>query len=176
MTPIPPSVLSAYQIPATALRVVPFGQGHIHRTYRLATGGAGPHAQLLLQQVNHSVFPDPVQLGRTIRRTTDHVRAKLKMAGTQDVERRVLTPLPTAADNDCEQDEDGRWWRAFLFIEGAHSLEGAHSPQQAHAAARAFGLFQRALADLPAPRLPETLPGFHDTPRRLEKDYHPPPN
>ena len=31
----------------------------------------------------------------------------------------------------------------------------------------AFGQFQKRLADLPSPRLRETIPGFHDTPGRL---------
>src|SRR6201999_3881330 len=34
-------------------------------------------------------------------------------------------------------------------------------------AAFAFGRFQSLLADLPAPRLHDTIPGFHDTPSRL---------
>ena len=37
----------------------------------------------------------------------------------------------------------------------------------AYQAARAFGSFQQLLADLPAPRLVETIPDFHNTPRRF---------
>jgi Ser/Thr protein kinase RdoA (MazF antagonist) len=40
------------------------------------------------------------------------------------------------------------------------------SPTEAEAGGRAFGAFQRRLADLPGPRLHETIAGFHDTPRR----------
>jgi hypothetical protein len=36
-------------------------------------------------------------------------------------------------------------------------------------AARAFGDFQKILADLPSPRLHETIPNFHNTPWRLER-------
>jgi Ser/Thr protein kinase RdoA (MazF antagonist) len=43
------------------------------------------------------------------------------------------------------------------------------SPQQAFQAARAFGRFQKLLADLPAPRLHDTIPGFHHTPQRFAK-------
>jgi aminoglycoside phosphotransferase (APT) family kinase protein len=41
------------------------------------------------------------------------------------------------------------------------------SAEQAFKAARAFGEFQRQLADLPAPRLHDTIPDFHHTPKRF---------
>jgi hypothetical protein len=41
------------------------------------------------------------------------------------------------------------------------------SPQQAYEAARAFGRFQALVADLLAPRLHDTIPDFHHTPKRF---------
>jgi hypothetical protein len=41
------------------------------------------------------------------------------------------------------------------------------SPVQALAAAKTFGRFQKLLADLPAPRLNDTIPDFHHTPKRF---------
>jgi Ser/Thr protein kinase RdoA (MazF antagonist) len=41
------------------------------------------------------------------------------------------------------------------------------SADQVGHAARAFGRFTALIADLPPPRLHETIPGFHDTPGRL---------
>jgi hypothetical protein len=40
-------------------------------------------------------------------------------------------------------------------------------PDVAYEAARLFGLFQKVLIDFPEPRLVETIPHFHDTPRRF---------
>jgi len=42
------------------------------------------------------------------------------------------------------------------------SRPGVESAAEARVVARAFGAFQRALNDLPPPRLHEHLPGFHD--------------
>ena len=42
----------------------------------------------------------------------------------------------------------------------------SQTPAQAEQAGRAFGEFQSLLADLPAPRLHETIPDFHNTPLR----------
>ena len=58
-------------------------------------------------------------------------------------------------------DADGDVWRMYRFIERARSYDVVESGPQAYEAARAFGEFQRMLADLPLPRLHETLPDFH---------------
>jgi Phosphotransferase enzyme family len=57
---------------------------------------------------------------------------------------------------------EGRWWRAFPFIEGTHAVDTPESPHQAERAARAFGGFVADLADLEPSVLTETIPRFHD--------------
>jgi Ser/Thr protein kinase RdoA (MazF antagonist) len=53
------------------------------------------------------------------------------------------------------------------FIEGSVCRERATSDAEAYEAGRAFGRFQRLLADYRGPRLHETIPNFHHTPRRV---------
>ena len=53
-----------------------------------------------------------------------------------------------------------------LHREGSQ-YEAVESTEQAFQAAKAFGEFQRLLSDLPAPRLHETIPDFHHTPKRF---------
>ena len=65
-----------------------------------------------------------------------------------------------------------RYWRAYRFIEGARTYDAVSSPQQAFEAAKAFGEFQRLLADLPAPRLHESIPDFHNTSKRFAALEH----
>ncbi len=64
-------------------------------------------------------------------------------------------------------DADGNYWRAYQFIDNATTYNSVESPEQAFQAAKAFGEFQRMLADLPAPRLHDTIPDFHHTPKRF---------
>jgi aminoglycoside phosphotransferase (APT) family kinase protein len=64
-------------------------------------------------------------------------------------------------------DAEGGYWRAYRFIEGARAYDTVESSQQAYQAARAFGEFQKMLVDLPAPRLRDTIPDFHNTPKRF---------
>ena len=80
----------------------------------------------------------------------------------------MLTLMRTRDGRACLVDEDGAFWRMYRFIEGARSYDVVESAAQAYEAARAFGEFQRMLADLPGPRLNETIPDFHNTPKRLQ--------
>ncbi|MCX6953446.1 MAG: aminoglycoside phosphotransferase family protein [Verrucomicrobia bacterium] len=69
---------------------------------------------------------------------------------------------------DVFHDPAGNWWRAYDFIEGAHTVERVTNEAQAREAARAFGEYQALLADLPGKRLHETIPNFHHTRSRFE--------
>jgi aminoglycoside phosphotransferase (APT) family kinase protein len=145
----------------------PYGNGHIHDTYRVffaAAGTAARPASIVLQRLNTHVFRDPGRLMENIARVTAHLAAVL--AGEPDRDRRALTLIPTRTGRALHTDEEGSLWRAWRFIADAYSLEQIGSPAQAFQAARAFGLFQQQLATLPAPPLHPTIPDFHSTPRR----------
>ena len=64
-------------------------------------------------------------------------------------------------------DEQADHWRVYIFIEKARTFDAIESPRQAFQAANAFGKFQALLADLPIPRLHDTIPDFHDTRKRF---------
>ena len=90
-----------------------------------------------------------------------------KVAGEPDASRRVLTLIPARSGAAFFRDDAGNYWRAYIFIEAARGHDAVQSPAQALAAAKAFGRFQKLLADLPAPRLNDTIPDFHHTPKRF---------
>jgi aminoglycoside phosphotransferase (APT) family kinase protein len=75
--------------------------------------------------------------------------------------------IPTLDGAAVYRDETGDFWRVYLFIEKARTYDAVQSEAQAFQAAKAFGLFQRQLADLPVPRLHDTIPDFHHTPKRF---------
>ena len=102
---------------------------------------------------------------QNIQRVTAHISSKL--AGQPDFSRRVLTLIPTRAGKNVLCDPQGNYWRVFVFIEKARTWDAVESPKQAFEAAKAFGHFQCLLADLPAPRLHDTIPNFHHTPKRF---------
>ena len=78
-----------------------------------------------------------------------------------------MSLIPSRDGQPFHRDDSGFYWRVYLFIEKARTYDAVQSPAQAFAAARAFGRFQQLLADLPAPRLHDTIPDFHHTPKRF---------
>jgi hypothetical protein len=147
--------------------VTPLRLGHIHSSFVVDVGGGKDVSRLLLQRINASVFPDPEGVIRNARCVTSHLRAGMDRLGAVDLERRVLTPVAADGGVDHVRDGDAGWWRAFHFIEGAEPaavLDAKH----VEGAARAFGQFLFLMADYDGPHLALTIPGFHDTPRRLE--------
>ena len=159
------AVARHFQIAGEFLEAAPYGNGHINDTYRVVFDQAGTTTRYILQRINHNIFKDPAALMENIQRVTAHLARKA--GGERDSSRRVLTLVP-ARDGGCyHRDEQGNHWRAYLFIEKAQTFDAVESTQQAFQAAKAFGKFQKLLADLPAPRLNDTIPGFHDTPKRF---------
>lgn len=146
------------------LSAEPYGNGHIHDTYRVFFAPTGSPARMILQRINTQVFRNPDVLTENVARVTAHLAAQL--AADPDRDRRALTLIPTRAGAALHTDEDGGLWRAWRYIPDAYSLDQIDSPAQAFEAARAFGLFQQQLASLPAPPLHATIPDFHHTPKR----------
>ncbi len=142
-----------------------YGSGHINDTYAAVFDQAGAPARYVLQRINHNIFKNPVALMENVQRVTAHLAGKL--SGERDFSRRVLTLIPARSGLCYSCDEHGSYWRVYLFIEKARSYDAVESPRQAFEAAQAYGRFQKLLADLPAPRLHDTIPDFHHTPKRF---------
>jgi aminoglycoside phosphotransferase (APT) family kinase protein len=145
-------VIAQFAIDAPVVAIEPFSgpAGHINASY-VVTARRG---RFFLQRLNRHVFPDLAALMDNVARVTRHIGGPLRL-------------VPTREGSAYARDDQGDVWRLYDFIEGAVARQSA-SAADAERAARAFGGFQRALADLPGPRLHETIPHFHDTPRRVE--------
>jgi Phosphotransferase enzyme family len=152
-----------FQILGEFSEAAPYGSGHINDTYCVVFNQGGMAVRYIFQRINHLIFKDPVGLMDNIQRVTSHLQGKLE----GERSRRALFLIP-ARDGKCYyRDGEGNTWRAYIFVEKARTYDAVESTKQAFEAARAFGRFQCLLADLPAPRLKETIPDFHHTPKRF---------
>lgn len=158
-------VVQLFQVRGDFAGVAPFGNGHINDSYCAVFLEAGVPVRFILQRINGNIFKNPAALMENIERVTSHLAAR--GSGEPDCDRRVLTLIPARNGRTWIVDAAGNHWRMFRFIEGAHAYEAVETTGQAFQAARAFGRFQRLLVDLPAPRLQETIPDFHHTPKRF---------
>jgi Phosphotransferase enzyme family len=155
----------AFAISGEFAGAAPYGSGHINDSYCAIFEDGGASSRYLLQRINHHIFKNPVALMENIERVTAHLATRV--ADDPDHDRRALRLIPTRAGGVLHVDADGNYWRAYQFIGNATTYNSVQSPEQAFQAARAFGEFQRMLADLPAPRLHDTIPDFHHTPKRF---------
>ena len=160
-------VASQFQIYGEFINAGPYGSGHINDTYCAVFNQGGTPVRYILQRINHHVFKTPVALMENVERVTTHISKKV--AGHPDFSRCGLTLIPARDGRAWHSDEGGNYWRTYIFVENARTYDAVESPQQAFQAARAFGRFQKLLADLPAPQLHDTIPGFHHTPQRFAK-------
>jgi len=143
----------------------PYGSGHINDSFRVIFTHDGRESRYILQRINHRIFKNPVTLMENIERVTAHLATQV--SGHPDRDRRVLRLIPTRSGGVLHVDAKGEYWRAYVFIDRATTYNAVESAGQAFQAAKAFGEFQHMLADLPAPRLHDTIPDFHHTPKRF---------
>jgi len=158
-------VASHFQIHGAFQEAEPYGSGHINDTYCAIVDQAGTPVRYIFQRINHNIFKNPVALLENIQRVTAHLAGK----ANEDVDfsRRALTLVATRTGEAYYRDGEGNYWRCYLFIERARTYDAVESPEQAFQAAKAFGQFQKMLADLPVPRMHDTIPDFHHTPKRF---------
>jgi hypothetical protein len=159
------AVARHFQIAGDFTGAAPYGSGHINDTYCVQFDQGGTPMRYIFQRINHNVFKTPVALMENVQRVTAHLAAKI--SGQPEASRRVLTLIAARDGLGWHIDADGNLWRAYIFVEKARTYDTVESSAQAFQAAKAFGQFQKLLADLPAPRLHDTIPDFHHTPRRF---------
>jgi hypothetical protein len=160
------AVARQFQISGEFLSAKPAGNGHINDTYCAVFQQTGKSTRHILQRINVNVFKDPVALMQNVERVTTHLAAQV--AGEPDSSRRVLTLIPARDGRNWYVDPEGGYWRAYYFVSNASSYDAAESIAQAFQSGKAFGQFQHDLASLPAPRLHDTIPDFHHTPKRFQ--------
>ncbi len=157
---------SAFAVDGEPVAAEPLRVGLIHESHVVTCRAPDGARRYLLQRINTEVFRSPEQVMGNLLRVTTHLRRKLTETGATEPDRRVLTVVTARDGGAWRVDGAGRWWRAYAFVEGARSYDRPPSAETARRAAAAFGRFVAELADLPTPRLHETLPGFHDSPAR----------
>lgn len=144
-----------------------YGSGHINDTFFLLCRDGVKEFKYILQRMNHDVFKDIEGLIHNVKGVTTFLRQQI-IENHGDPNRETLNLLPTKDGKDYYRDEDGNYWRMYLFISGASCYDQVKRPEDFYQSARAFGRFQCLLADFPASDLTETIPDFHNTPMRFK--------
>ena len=155
-------VLQQFDFPAPTLPITRYGSGHINDTFLVTA----PEKRGILQRINRNVFAKPNLLMENIQKITTHLTRAIQARGGDPL-RETLTLIPTKAGGVCHLDEDGQYWRLYLFVERTMSYDLPENEAIFLRSGKSFGKFQRDLADFDASQLHEVIPDFHHTPKRF---------
>jgi Ser/Thr protein kinase RdoA (MazF antagonist) len=137
------------------------GQGNINDTWLVRS----PDRPFVLQRLNSQVFPHPHLIMANLATFSRHLLEKGEPCGQRWENSRLL---PTCSGTPFYTDHQGNTWRAISYIDGTITHQAISTSAQARQVGWALGHFHYLLADLPAEKLHDTLPGFHVLPRYLK--------
>ena len=160
-------VISNFEISGKIVDVQLWGSGHIHDTYASTVQTPAGQRRYIHQWINHHVFKEPVKVMQNIEVVTRYARQQILTNGG-DPMRETLNLVPAKSSQSYYRSPEGDYWRTYIFIEGARTYDQIDNPNHIYNAAKAFGNFQKMLTGLSGNELHETIPGFHDTPRRYQ--------
>ncbi|MCI8554760.1 MAG: aminoglycoside phosphotransferase family protein [Clostridiales bacterium] len=160
------TIAGLFSVDSAPLSAEPYGSGHINATYlvQLAPPADG---RVILQRINRRVFSHIAALMENVANVTAYLRRMVEAEGG-DPRRECLRLIPARDGAPMVMDEEGEYWRAYVFVERTVTLQTAQTPEQLHSAGLAFGRFQRLLNGYPAADLHEVIPHFHDTASRYQ--------
>ncbi len=161
-------VLQYFDLYGEVLSVERYGCGHINDTFQVTTRKrtSDHEHRYILQRLSPAAFHEPEKVMENIANVTAYLKKIILQRG-DDPDRETLILIPAKDGKDYILDSDGRCWRMYLFIEDSVTYQQAESEDVFRESGKAFGAFQRDLADYPAATLHETIPNFHHTVSRF---------
>jgi len=159
-------ISNQFRIYGDFIDAVPYGSGHINNTYKVTFDQGGAPVSYIFQKINTKIFKNPFTLMSNISRVINH--QKNKMDNINSSTRRALTLIHTNDGCNMYDDKCNNFWRVYIFIDHAKTYDIMEENSLAFNAAKAYGEFQQTLVDLPGERLNETIPDFHNTPKRYD--------
>lgn len=155
-------ILKQFQLEGEVVELKPYGSGHINKTFLVIMEGG---ERYVLQEINRNIFHDTAGLMENVVNVTSYLKDKIAKEGGEP-DRETLTVIPTVQGGYYYRDRAGNDWRVYRCIDRIITLDQAQTPEDFRESGRAFGNFQAQLADYPAQTLHETIPDFHNTPKR----------
>jgi len=143
----------------------PIGNGLIHGSYLVHCAGTPMY---VLQHLNTHVFRDPELLASNALVVTERIRSAVIERGGDPL-REVLQFIQADDGRYLVTMQDGSVWRLAHFVPETVTVDVARNPAEAGIYARAFARFLRDVWDVSPDLVRDTIPGFHDTPRRYRR-------
>ncbi len=159
-------VLENFKIEGELISVEPYGFGHINSTYLAVYNYNGQQKRYILQKINTGLFKSVENLMSNIAKVCDFNRERIiKNGGNPD--RESLTIIRTKDGQPFYKNEEGEYYRVYIFIEDTVAYQVVQEPKDFYYSAVAFGNFANLLSEFDASSLYEVIPNFHNTVKRF---------
>ncbi len=138
--------------------------GHINDTFIVDSKNGKTY---VIQKINKNVFKKPFEVMENITGVCRYISNRLALS---DIKERFLTLtfIPNKDGGYIFLDENKDYWRCYIFVDNTFTLNQPEKEGDFYQSAYAFGFFQKMLCNYPADRLYETIPDFHNTPKRFQ--------
>jgi len=162
------AVISNFEVSGDFIKDEKIKCGNINDTYMaIFKSENGSNNRYIVQRINHNVFKEPYKLMENVTAITQHIRKKVIKQGG-DPSRETINFVPTQKGEYIYKCDYGNYWRAYNYIGDARTYQIVEDPIHLYNAGKAFGRFQKFLSDFPVKNLYDTIPDFHNTPKRFK--------
>lgn len=148
--------LEKYKLSERPLKVISFGQGHIHDTFRVICAN---HPGYILQRINTSIFKEVNILSDNLKVINDCLESNQYPA-------LIRRAVQTQTGEALFKDRSGDYWRLLPFVKG-QCLDYPENEQQLKLTANAFGTFASFLNKINPKEIKPSIPDFHNTSKRF---------
>jgi len=157
-------IVKKFKIEGNVISLERYGCGHINETYLLKTN----KKDYIFQKINNHIFKDVAGLMNNIRLVLEFSKQSLTNSGG-DPTREAMTLVLTKDNETYFHDiEDDSYYRIYDFVIDSLAIQSASSKEEFAESGKAFGKFQKLLAEFDASQLVEVIPNFHNTEVRYE--------
>ncbi len=166
----PAKIAEQFDVSGLLASICPTGSGNVNDTYLAVFRTHFSEERIIIQRVNTRVFTHPEWIMENMSILTNHCHKQLQ-AESSSADRIWQLPriVPCRDGQDYFRDENGDFWRALTLIASANSYDVAQSAEHAFEIGTVLGQFHRLVSGMNPMSLRDTLPGFHETPKYLDK-------
>lgn len=167
-------VIKHFEINGELVSVSENAQGNINSTYLLTFATKQGITKYLLQKINSNVFKQPYLVMKNIGLVSKHIKTKLAKESDNEYQTLsyVLTNTGELMHTHINSAGEKEYYRVYEYIDDCISYNNfaeCEDPEYiAYNAGKSFGNFHKLLSDFPVSMLAETIPDFHNTPKRFE--------
>jgi len=160
-------IINKFLVEGNFIEAQPFGSGKINDTYLIKYKIDQKEKKYILRKINRYVFKEPKLMVENTVNVTQHIRKKINLVANPNPTDKVLTLINSKNKKFYHLDENDDYWCMIEYIEDAYTIDIVETETQAFEAAKAFGRFQKYLADFNVLNCHITIKNFHNLPNRI---------